>query len=1298
MRRALPLFSTPHSRNIRYAYLALIVGSVLTVLLALPQPAAAASITVNTTADTVTTDGQCSLREALTNALNNAATYPDCAAGSGDDTITFTVNGTITLLSALPSITGSDALEIIGNGAANTIISGNDQWQIFFVSGGATLTISGVTIANGYGMLGGGLYSQGTLTVTNSIFSDNSAQTGGGLYSQGTLTVTNSSFRGNSTVGDGGGLFNWGPLTITNSTFSDNSADNAGGGLVIGAGTATITNSTFKGNSAGFNGGIRNVGTLNLYNSIIANTISGGDCENQYQINVQNSLIEDGTCGITNGVNGNLTGDPALNVDLTLASTSKAINAGNNALIPSGIATDLTGHERIIDGIVDMGAYESASTALPMVTISPAAFNVNEGANADFTLTRTGDTASMVTVDVTITPGTGTVAADYSLTGGSISGQSGAVTVTIPAGQASVSVNLAAVDDVDAEANNTLTLALVDGATYDLGATTSSTAMIPVNDTVVTNTNDSGDGSLRQALTNANAFASNDTITFTANGTITLLSNLPPILARGTLAITGNGAANTVISGNNQWQIFLTLGTAVTIDGMTFANGQSYFGAGIENGGTLFVTNCTFSANSATHGGGILNWETLTVTDSSFSNNSASSNGGGIQNTGTLTVVNSTFSTNSADTGGGIRNEGTLMLTNSIFDRNSAKSAGGGLQSSGTVTVTNSTFNANSAPSYGSGIDNGGSDTDFTLYNSVVANSIGGFDCSGVYVLVVQNSLIDDGSCGVEGLNGNLTGDPALNGDLTLASTSKAINAGNNALIPGGITTDLAGNARIQQGTVDMGAYESQYTGLSILTVSATDGSGAEAGGDSVTFRITRSIVSPTALTVKYTVATGAGQAENGVDYTPTLSGAAVIAANEAYVDIIVTPVDDAAAEGDETVTLTLVEDAAYTLDAIFSASGTITDDDAAGISVTPANGLVTTEAGGQATFTVRLNSQPSADVTLTLSSDTPTEGTVSPLTLTFTAADWNSPQTVTITGVDDTVADGDVTYQIVTGAAVSLDAAYNGVDAVDVSVSNSDDDAAVISITPYVFHLTEASTPQTYQIIIASDPSAPFTLALTFDPNELTVDGSSSSPVVYTVNRSGVIIVVVDVVENDSLNTDRLTLIQHSITSSGASEYPTTMRLVSVTIDIGDMPPPPPTPTCTAHNFDPGGVVRTSAPDVLSAAINCRVLYQNGASTTWMGYSLYSEANLGAPGLLDLGVLQAVDIFSPAGLTYFDGGAVFCERGMGTLIWMAASGMPRHPEIIGSYTVPEFPGFTCATLFEPGTLILVSENPLDGE
>ena len=83
--------------------------------------------------------------------------------------------------------------------------------------------------------------------------------------------------------------------------------------------------------------------------------------------------------------------------------------------------------------------------------------------------------------------------------------------------------------------------------------------------------------------------------------------------------------------------------------------------------------------------------------------------------------------------------------------------------------------------------------------------------------------------------------------------------------------------------------------------------------------------------------------------------------------------------------------------------SVTNTDNDAVGITVSPMAGLVTTEAGGTARSPWCSTSQPGADVTdRRWSAPTPTEGTVAPASLTFTAANWNVAQTVTVTGVDD--------------------------------------------------------------------------------------------------------------------------------------------------------------------------------------------------------------------------------------------------------------------------------------------------------
>jgi hypothetical protein len=109
-------------------------------------------------------------------------------------------------------------------------------------------------------------------------------------------------------------------------------------------------------------------------------------------------------------------------------------------------------------------------------------------------------------------------------------------------------------------------------------------------------------------------------------------------------------------------------------------------------------------------------------------------------------------------------------------------------------------------------------------------------------------------------------------------------------------------------------------------------------------------------------------------------------------------------------------------------------------IIVSPTSGLTTTESGGTATFTLVLGAQPTADVTIDLSSSDPGEGTVSPTSVTFTPVDWNIAQTVTVTGVDDGTADGDMAYTIIIEPAVSTDPNYNGIDPPDVSVTNTDE------------------------------------------------------------------------------------------------------------------------------------------------------------------------------------------------------------------------------------------------------------------
>src|SRR5438309_491051 len=158
----------------------------------------------------------------------------------------------------------------------------------------------------------------------------------------------------------------------------------------------------------------------------------------------------------------------------------------------------------------------------------------------------------------------------------------------------------------------------------------------------------------------------------------------------------------------------------------------------------------------------------------------------------------------------------------------------------------------------------------------------------------------------------------------------------------------------------------------------------------------------------------------------------------------------------------------------------TNTDNDTAGISVIPTSGLTTTEGGGTATFTVALTSQPTANVTIGLSSSGLTEGTVAPASVTFTPGNWNTTQTVTVTGVDDFAVDGNVAYTIVTAAATSTDGSYNGMNPAAVAVTNMDNDTAGIAVIPTSgLTTTEGGGTATFTIALATHPTANVTIGL---------------------------------------------------------------------------------------------------------------------------------------------------------------------------------------------------------------------------
>jgi hypothetical protein len=131
----------------------------------------------------------------------------------------------------------------------------------------------------------------------------------------------------------------------------------------------------------------------------------------------------------------------------------------------------------------------------------------------------------------------------------------------------------------------------------------------------------------------------------------------------------------------------------------------------------------------------------------------------------------------------------------------------------------------------------------------------------------------------------------------------------------------------------------------------------------------------------------------------------------------------------------------------------------APGITIGSSIGCTTSENGGSAPFSVVLDTPPTGDVTITVTSRDTTEGIVSPSMLTFTPANWNVPQVVVITGVDDTLFDGDVVYSVDL-SVTSTDPGYNGLQPSSVSVKNLDND-----VPPTKFYVVDDATAnRTYE------------------------------------------------------------------------------------------------------------------------------------------------------------------------------------------------------------------------------------------
>jgi len=197
---------------------------------------------------------------------------------------------------------------------------------------------------------------------------------------------------------------------------------------------------------------------------------------------------------------------------------------------------------------------------------------------------------------------------------------------------------------------------------------------------------------------------------------------------------------------------------------------------------------------------------------------------------------------------------------------------------------------------------------------------------------------------------------------------------------------------------------------------------------------------------------------------------------------VTVTGVDDVLDDGNQGYTIqTNVVSDDLNYDGIESANVSVTniDNDSAGVTISPTSGLVTSEDGSTATFNVQLNTRPLAEVTIAFASSDEGEGTVFPAALIFSVDNWAVPQTATLTGVDDSLVDGNQGYSI-TPVVTSNDASYNGIAASIVSAINMDTDAAGVTVSPSGALVTnEDGGMAVFNVFLSTQPTSDVTIDL---------------------------------------------------------------------------------------------------------------------------------------------------------------------------------------------------------------------------
>ena len=319
------------------------------------------------------------------------------------------------------------------------------------------------------------------------------------------------------------------------------------------------------------------------------------------------------------------------------------------------------------------------------------------------------------------------------------------------------------------------------------------------------------------------------------------------------------------------------------------------------------------------------------------------------------------------------------------------------------------------------------------------------------YTVVLDTTPMADVSIAVAPATGGDTDLMASPTSLTFTTT----NWDSEQTVTIAAAEDPDGVAGTASFTHTASSADTTYDGITIADVAAT-----EADNDTIGVTVSKTSVTPSeSASEDYTVVLDTTpMADVSIAVAPATGGDTDLMASPTSLTFTTTNWDS-----EQTVTIAAAEDpdgvagtASFTHTAssadttydgitIADVAATEADNDPIGVTVDPIDGLTTTEAGDSDSFTVVLDTKPTAAVSIALSSSDPSEGAVVSASLTFTPDDWDKPHTVIVTGMDDAEVDGPQNYTVEFAQAISDDPNYNGFQPDDVKLTNMDDEGAAI-------------------------------------------------------------------------------------------------------------------------------------------------------------------------------------------------------------------------------------------------------------